>query len=75
MGMEKIIIVRMVKDWIKPYSDMNGVIPKVLISTHPRFVRGTRFDYGYLEVALRDGYMVLILPLRSYASTAKKEVG
>lgn len=35
-------------------------IPYVLASTHPRFKAGARFDFGFLEVALREGYDVEI---------------
>ena len=35
----------------------------VLHSTHPRFVSGTKFDYGFVSMSLDDGYVVTILPL------------
>lgn len=40
--------------------DVEHRIPWVVCSTHERFVEGTRFDYGFLQIALRDGYEVLI---------------
>lgn len=36
---------------------------RVFHSTHPRFVAGSHFDYGYLDIALNEGYVVTILPL------------
>jgi hypothetical protein len=35
-----------------------GSIPYVLLSNHPRFLPGTRFDYGFLHIALDEGYSV-----------------
>jgi hypothetical protein len=35
-----------------------GFIPCVTESNHPRFVVGTRFDYGFMCVALREGYRI-----------------
>lgn len=39
-----------------------GSIPEVVISNHPRFVMGTRFDYGFLHIALDEGYTVFFIP-------------
>lgn len=41
------------------YNDYwDGIIPVVKCSNHHRFIPGTRFDYGFMEVALRDGYCI-----------------
>ena len=34
---------------------------RVLKSNHPRFSEGSRFDFGFLEIANRQGYDVEIL--------------
>lgn len=36
---------------------------KVITSNHPRFIEGTRFDFGFLEIASTEGYTIEILPL------------
>lgn len=38
-----------------------GACPVVLESNHPRFTIGTRFDYGFLQIALDEGYTVLFI--------------
>ena len=38
-----------------------GSIPVVLASNHPRFVPGTRFDYGFLHISLDEGYSVYFI--------------
>lgn len=41
------------------YNDpWDGTIPYVIASNHPRFVPGKRFDYGFMCVALNDGYCI-----------------
>lgn len=49
-------------DWVQPYARMGERIPVVTASTHPRFVVGTRLDWGFVAVALRNGYIVVITP-------------
>jgi len=34
---------------------------KVLKSNHPRFIEGSKFDFGFLEIANRQGYDVEVL--------------
>lgn len=53
------------RDWVEPYANAGDGIPVVVKSTHPRFVAGTRFDYGFLKIALREGYDVSIRQMRS----------
>ena len=49
------------KPWYKESSSLrHGFIPIVLESDHPRFVPGTRFDYGFLQIALDEGYDIEI---------------
>ncbi len=49
-------------------------IPWVVRSNHPRFVPGTRFDYGFLQVALAQGYTVLIRTTGLSMSRVEREV-
>lgn len=51
------------RDWVEPYAASGDGIPVVEASTHPRFTAGTRFDYGFIQVALRDGYDICIRQL------------
>ena len=37
-------------------------IPIVIESDHPRFVVGTRLDWGFAQVALDNGYTIVIEP-------------
>lgn len=37
------------------------VCPVVVVSNHPRFKEGSRFDYGFLRIALDEGYSVLFI--------------
>ena len=58
--MKKLIIAEMVKDNISPYKEVGSVIPRIIYSNHPTFLQGCRFDYGYLQVALEDGYNIML---------------
>lgn len=40
---------------------------RVIASTHPRFSVGTRFDYGFFNIATREGYTITSYP---YAAAA-----
>lgn len=41
------------------YNDpWDGTIPVVINSRHKRFKYGLRFDYGFMSVALREGYSI-----------------
>ncbi len=53
---------KMVDDWVIPYSAHKGKIPVVTESDHPRFDEGTRLDWGFVQVAIEDGWMVTIEP-------------
>lgn len=56
----KIIIAEMKQDRCGSYVD--NFIPYAIFSKHERFTVGTRFDYGFLQVALEEGFMVIIRP-------------
>jgi len=44
---------------LKQNDPWDGTIPQVTKSKHPRFVKGTRFDYGFMSVSIRDGYNII----------------
>jgi hypothetical protein len=54
----KIIVV----EWIEEKSTY-GMAMKVIASTHPRFVSGTRFDYGFFNTATKEGYTIISTPM------------
>lgn len=58
--MNKTIIVK----WI-PEDSFYTTAMKVIESTHPRFVIGSRFDFGFFNVATREGYTIISLPLEN----------
>ena len=35
---------------------------RVICSNHPRFIEDSRFDFGFLEIASCEGYIMTILP-------------
>jgi hypothetical protein len=55
------IVCEMRSDPIEPYKYWGNKIPYVVASNHYRFQRGTRFDYGFLHVALKEGYNVALI--------------
>lgn len=54
--MNKIISVKWSKNRLKEYE------MKVIESTHPIFRIGSRFDFGFFEIATRDGYQIISYP-------------
>ena len=54
----KTIIVRWVEEEIFGY----GKAMLVIASDHIRFSKGTRFDFGFMDVATDEGYTVVLLP-------------
>jgi len=41
-----------------------GKVMRVIESDHERFVNGSRFDYGFFNVATDEGYTIISLPLK-----------
>ncbi len=35
---------------------------RVIYSDHERFIAGSRFDFGFLQIASREGYVIEIYP-------------
>ena len=56
--MKKIIV-----KWMEApeYSDYD-VEMRVVYSNHKRFSEGTRFDFGFLRIASKEGYVIEVLP-------------
>jgi len=58
--MSKTIIVK----WIPVKDDQfSRKEMRVIYSDHERFGEGTRFDYGFMNIAIREGYTIIVLPL------------
>lgn len=56
------ITAKMTLDRVQPYAKASWKIPIVTKSDHPRFIKGARFDWGFVQIALREGYTVEIVP-------------
>jgi hypothetical protein len=56
----KTIVVR----WV-PEPGMYGKAMRVILSDHPRFTVGTRFDYGFFGIATDEGYVIISHPMMS----------
>lgn len=56
--MPKIIIVQ----WI-PEASFYTKAMQVISSDHERFVVGSRFDYGFFNMATDEGYTIVSLPM------------
>lgn len=35
---------------------------RVIASNHPRFTVGYRFDFGFMTIACKEGYVVTVIP-------------
>lgn len=57
--MMKTIIVK----WVPEKEYGYGKAMKVIISDHPRFAVGSRFDFGFFNIATEEGYMIISLPM------------
>lgn len=58
---QKKITAKMKPDTVEPYCNyIYNKIPMVEKSNHPRFKKGCRMDWGFVQVALQDGYDVEI---------------
>lgn len=60
--MKKIIV-----EWVP--GAQCGIIMKVIESDHPEYVKGFRFDFGYFNVATREGYTIISLPMKQKEKT------
>lgn len=56
--MKKIVV-----QWV-PEPGLYGTAMRVIASDHPRFSVGTRFDFGYFQIATAEGYTIESLPMK-----------
>lgn len=56
--MKKIIV-----KWVKEDRYGYGKAMLVIESDHKRFIKGSRFDFGFFDVATNEGYTIISLPM------------
>jgi len=49
--------------WIEEKEWGYGKAMRVIESTHPRFTEGTRFDFGFFNIATDEGYVITSYPM------------
>ena len=57
--MNKTIVVQ----WVKEDQWGYGKAMRVVGSDHPRFTAGSRFDFGFFDIATDEGYQIISLPI------------
>jgi len=50
-----------VAQWMPEDSNYTKAM-RVVRSNHPQFIDGSRFDFGFLDIASCEGYIITILP-------------
>ena len=55
----KTIIIKWIPEEVWGY----GKAMRVIESDHPRFKKGTRFDFGFFSIATDEGYTIISLPM------------
>jgi hypothetical protein len=48
----------------RPEESIYGSAMYVIASSHERFEVGSRFDYGFMGIAVEEGYTVTVLPMQ-----------
>lgn len=56
---EKLIVVKWVPETGLGYDKAMRVVE----SNHPRFIVGSRFDFGFFKIATNEGYVIASLPM------------
>ena len=51
--------------WIEENEYGYGKAMCVIASSHPRFTVGTRFDFGFFQIANDAGYVITSIPMNS----------
>ena len=51
----------LVVQW-QPEDSHYNMAMRVIAANHPRFVAGSRFDFGFLNIASCEGYTITVLP-------------
>jgi len=49
--------------WVKEEEWGYGKAMRVIESDHERFSKGTRFDFGFFDIATDEGYTIISLPM------------
>lgn len=49
--------------WVEEKAFGYGKAMRVIKSNHPKYVIGSRFDYGFMEVVIEEGYEVKVNPV------------
>ncbi len=49
--------------WVEEKDFGYGMAMRVIESDHPRFVVGSRFDFGFFNIATMEGYKIISLPM------------
>lgn len=62
---------RIVVQWVKEEEFGYGKAMRVVESNHPRFVVGSRFDYGFFNIASEEGYIIISNPPAIEALTGR----
>ena len=52
-----------VVQWI-PDNGEYGSEMLVIASEHPRFIVGSRFDFGFMSIATDEGYTIISIPMK-----------
>ena len=60
MSETKAIVVK----WVEEDEKITGhkKAMRVIVSDHPRFIVGSRFDFGFFNIATEEGYKITSLP-------------
>jgi len=53
-------------------SGIYGQEMRVIQSDHPRFIEGSRFDFGFFSIATAEGYTIISLPLEKLKRKSHK---
>ncbi|HDZ86248.1 hypothetical protein LCGC14_0619390 [marine sediment metagenome] len=48
----------------RPEKSIYGSAMYVIASSHDRFTVDSRFDYGFMGIAVEEGYVITVLPLQ-----------
>lgn len=51
--------------WVPEIEFGYGMAMRVIESDHPRFVVGSRFDFGFFSIATQEGYTIVSLPMKA----------
>ena len=49
--------------WVEEKMSGYGKAMRVIESNHERFVKGSRFDFGFFNIATDEGYTIISLPM------------